>query len=240
MHRPSARSAARRAALVAMLALSAAASAACGTLRYDHPIEPLAGVDDPDRIWEILADSNDMYVRRADHDPAEHARRVALAKSQAPRIAILGCADSRCSPELVFRRKPGDLFVVRTAGNIADSVAIGSLEYSVAVLGSKAILVVGHQHCGAVKAAVAGKPTGSAHIDGIVAMIRPAVEAVDAVPAGGDEEKRIELAIKENVRASGRHLVEASPLLAEAVRNGKLRILLAVHDLETGEVRRID
>ncbi len=237
MDRHIARTAVRRAALAAALVLTASAAMACGTLRYDHPVEPLAGVDDPDRIWAILAESNDMYVRRADHDPAEHARRVALAKSQAPRIAILACADSRCSPELIFRRKPGDLFVVRTAGNIADSVAIGSLEYSVAVLGSKAILVVGHQHCGAVKAAVAGKPTGSAHIDGIVAQIRP---AVDAVPPGGDEETRIELAIRENVRASGRHLVDASPLLAEAVRSGTLRILLAVHDLETGEVRRID
>lgn len=237
MHRHRVVSVSRRIALAAMLALTTAASAACGTLRYDHPVEPLAGVDDPDRIWAILADSNDRYVHPADHDPAEQARRVALAKSQAPRVAILGCADSRCSPELIFRRKPGDLFVVRTAGNVADSVAIGSLEYSVAVLGSKAILVVGHRHCGAVKAAVAGKPTGSAHIDGIVAMIRP---AVDAVPAGGDEEKRIDLAIRENVRATGRHLVEASPLLAEAVRSGKLRILLAVHDLETGEVRRID
>jgi carbonic anhydrase len=196
----------------------------------------LDGVTDPDRIWAILGEGNAAYVTQA-ADGAARARRAALAQKQAPRAAVLACADSRCSPELVMRREPGDLFVVRTAGNIADSVAIGSIEYAVAVLGAPVVIVLGHESCGAVKAAVVGEPTGSAHIDGIVWMIRPAVLRV---PGEGATPERLSAAVKENVRRTGRRLMDASPIIASAVQAGTLRVILAVHDLETGRVTAIE
>ncbi|NBV87802.1 MAG: carbonic anhydrase, partial [Verrucomicrobia bacterium] len=140
---------------------------------------------------------------------------------------VVGCADSRTSPEIIFDQNLGDLFVIRTAGNLVDDYALGSIEYAVAHLGAKLIVVLGHERCGAVKAAVA---SGSApgHVGNIVSDIRPAVKAVQG--SGGDV---LENAINENVfRVADK--ISRKAKLGEAASS--VRIARAVYDLDNGKV----
>ncbi|MCL2003378.1 MAG: carbonic anhydrase [Oscillospiraceae bacterium] len=141
-------------------------------------------------------------------------KRTAAAEGQWPFAAVLGCSDSRVPPELLFGCGPGDLFVVRTGGNIADAVAVGSLEFAAKHLGAKLILVLGHTHCGAVNAKAAGEKLGS-YMDAVMDAVLPDVEA--------------------NVRNTV-GVLQKSPVLAALERDGVLQIHGAVYDLETGTV----
>jgi carbonic anhydrase len=155
------------------------------------------------------------------------AKRAETAQSQHPFAVIVGCADSRTSPELVFDQNIGDLFVVRTAGGLVDEHGLGSIEYAVEHLGVRLIVVLGHERCGAVKAAL-GSPTAPGHINSLVRDIQPAVAATKDKP--GDT---LDLTIAENAR-----------LVAARIRNeakfGELakevRVVSGVYDLDTGKV----
>src|SRR5207247_447965 len=105
------------------------------------------------------------------------ARRAETAKVQHPFAIVLGCADSRTSPEIIFDQNIGDIFVIRTAGNLVDDHALGSIEYAVEHLGTRLIVVLGHSRCGAVGAAVASE-AAPGHVQSIVADIQPAVQAM--------------------------------------------------------------
>ncbi len=153
--------------------------------------------------------------------------RAANAQTQHPFAIVVGCADSRTSPEIVFDQNLGDLFVIRTAGNLVDDYALGSIEYAVAHLGTKLIVVLGHERCGAVKAAVA---SGSApgHVGSIVSDIRPAVKAVEGT--AGD---LLENAVNENIyRVADK--ISRKAVLGDAASS--VRIVRAVYDLDTGKV----
>jgi carbonic anhydrase len=147
-------------------------------------------------------------------------------QGQAPFATVLGCADSRLAPEIIFDQFIGDIFVVREAGNIADSPTnLGSLEFGHAVLGSKAILVLGHGACGAVKAAFAGdKPGGN--IQSIVDAIKPGIQGA----------KSLDDAIRDNVKAVIEGIRAKSPLLAAAEKAGKITVAGGIYTLETGAV----
>jgi carbonic anhydrase len=153
-----------------------------------------------------------------------------ISLGQAPFASVLGCADSRLAPELIFDQFFGDIFVVREAGNIAESPTnLGSLEYGQAVLGAKALVVLGHSSCGAVKAAFDNaKPGGN--IDAIVAAIRPGI-------AGA---KTVDEATTANVRAVMARIREKSTILAGAERDGKMKIVGAVYTINTGKVAFLD
>src|SRR3954469_9890234 len=122
------------------------------------------------------------------------SKRQETAESQHPFAIVLACADSRTAPELIFDANIGDLFVVRTAGNLVDEHALGSIEYAVAHLGTRLIVVVGHERCGAVIAAVA-RGTAPSHVQSLVRDIQPAVEAEKSKP--GDA---LENTVAENAR----------------------------------------
>jgi carbonic anhydrase len=154
------------------------------------------------------------------------ALKAATAGGQAPFAAVLGCADSRVPPELVFDQTIGDIFVARVAGNIAGADVIASLEYGAAVLGTKAILVLAHSACGAVKATIAGKPVPG-QISTLYRSIRPAVEK-----AGDD----VEAVAKANALIQAGLLRETSPVLGEMVKQGKLGIEAGYYELATGKV----
>jgi carbonic anhydrase len=154
-------------------------------------------------------------------------RRAATAKTQHPFAIIVGCADSRTSPELIFDQNIGDLFVIRTAGNLVDDYALGSIEYAVAHLGTRLIVVLGHERCGAVAAAV---ESGSApgHVGALVREIRPAVKAVNGRP--GDT---LENAIDENAAHVAAKIRKKAALGAAAA---EVRIVKGHYDLDTGKV----
>lgn len=155
------------------------------------------------------------------------ARRAATANAQHPFAIIVGCADSRTSPEIVFDQSIGDLFVIRTAGNLVDDYALGSIEYAVEHLGVRLIVVLGHQKCGAVQAALSGGEAPG-HIHALVSAIHPAAEAVKGKP--GDP---LTNAIHENdalVAGKIRKKVRLGDLASQ------VRVVEGCYDLRTGKV----
>jgi carbonic anhydrase len=194
-----------------------------------HPAHTSAA--NADQIWADLEAGNQRFVggQSSQHDYV--AQRQALAKTQAPKVAVLGCADSRLSPELLFDKGLGDLFVVRNAGNSPDPIAIGSLEYAVEHLGSKVIVVLGHQSCGAVTAACSGEKMPTANLEAVVAPIAAACSAHK-----GD----LTAAIKDHVHQSAQELVSHSPVLKHEVEEGKIKVIEAYYELDTGKVIRLN
>ena len=162
-------------------------------------------------------------------------RRAELAKSQHPFVTIVSCSDSRVPPELVFDEGLGDLFVVRVAGNVLNDENLGSIEYSVDHVGVRLIVVLGHQRCGAVKAAketIAAKGKAPGHIQSLVNAIRPAVEAT----LNGDVEATTEANVKNVVQA----LRSSTPILKPKIDSGEVRVVGAYYSLDTGSVTFLD
>jgi len=183
-----------------------------------------------------LVDGNGRFVdgKQVPQDFGAERRRE-LANGQHPRAIVLSCSDSRVPPEFVFDQQLGEMFVVRTAGNVADGVALGSIEYGVEHLGIPIIVVLGHRSCGAVKAAIEVHQT-HAHPHGNVAEVLKLV-----MPAVLEAERNkapdlLNASIENNVAREARLLVKRSPIIAERVKAGKVKIVRAVYDLETGKV----
>ena len=188
----------------------------------------------PDAVLKELQAGNARFVGgKPNHPDESKARRAELAKGQHPKAAVLGCADSRVPPELVFDEGLGDLFVVRVAGNVADPVDVGSIEYAVEHLGVGLVVVLGHHSCGAVKATADAGGKAEGNIGAIVSEIAPAVEQAKASPG---KEGLVDDAVHVNARRTAGALVERSPVLKKAVEEKKVKIVAAVYDLKTGQV----
>jgi carbonic anhydrase len=184
-----------------------------------------------DEAIQRLIVGNQRYVQNAlTHPNATVQKRAQLAAGQHPFAIVLGCSDSRVPPEVVFDQGLGDLFVVRVAGNVLDDDVIGSLEYAVEHLHAPLILVLGHSNCGAVSAAVSGKPAPG-HIEGIVKFLKPAVDSTRGLP--GDP---VTLAVDTNVRRVVGQLKSTDPILAGHFKGHTLQIIGGRYDLNTGAV----
>jgi carbonic anhydrase len=183
-----------------------------------------------------LKEGNARYTSGNLQHPGQTAeRRTELAKTQHPFAAIVSCSDSRVPPEVVFDQGLGDLFIVRVAGNLINDEGLGSLEYTVDHLGTRLILVLGHQRCGAVDAAretIAAKGKAPGHIQSLVTAIKPAVEAT--------AKEDLDATIKANVK----HVVDAvrssTPILKAAVDSGKIQVIGGYYSLDTGAVTFLD
>src|SRR5580700_5003194 len=196
---------------------------------------PLVGTAEAQPARARLLEGNGRYVAGKLNERDFSSGRAARALGQAPFAAILGCADSRVSPELAFDQGPGELFVVRVAGNFVTPDGLGSLEFGAAVLGTKLIMVLGHTSCGAVDGTVAALQKGNdlpGHIGDLVRAMKPGIEPVLKQP-GADLNQR---AVVANVRYNVQRLQEAKPILADMVTAGKLRVVGAVYDLPTGKI----
>jgi carbonic anhydrase len=183
-----------------------------------------------------LVDGNGRFVdgKQAPHILGAERRRE-LAKGQHPQAIVLACSDSRVPPEYVFDQQLGQVFVVRTAGNVADGVALGSIEYAVEHLGIPLIVVLGHRSCGAVTAALEAHRTHvhpHGNVAAVLKLVMPAVLQAERAKAPD----LLNASIDANVALEARALVKRSPILAERVKSGKLKIIRAVYDLETGKV----
>ena len=184
-----------------------------------------------DEALAELKSGNAYHVEHRYKHPHETSDRLRqLASGQNPHAEILSCSDSRVPPEIIFDRGLGDLFVVRVAGNVAADTELGSLEYGAEHLNIPLLVVLGHQHCGAVTAAVEGGEA-EGHVSALVNLLRPAVEKSRGLP--GDA---VENAVKANVEMVVKHLRTSTPILAELVAHGKLRVVGAVYSLDTGKV----
>jgi carbonic anhydrase len=211
------------------------AALAAAHFKGDALAQPARAADTPDAALALLVEGNSRYVSNKLNERDYSATRAARATGQAPFAAILGCADSRVAPELAFDRGPGELFVVRVAGNFVTPEGLGSLEFGAAVLGTKVIVVLGHSSCGAINATIAALQKGNdlpGHIADLVRAMKPGLEAV-VKEGGADLEQRAVIA---NVRYNVQRLQQEKPILADMVAAGKLRVVGGVYDLATGKI----
>ena len=186
----------------------------------------------PDDAIGKLKAGNARYV--SDHPSAKHYAddRKATSEEQHPYAIVLACADSREPPEILFDESLGRLFVIRVAGNVIDPVVLGSIEYAAEHLHVGTLLILGHESCGAVTAAIEGG--GSDHIKDLLTRIAPAVEK--AQQAKRDKAGTLDQAIRENVILQMGQAVAQSATLAELVHAKKLEIVGGIYNLHTGKV----
>lgn len=194
----------------------------------------------PDQALELLKEGNRRFLTDSPVRTAVgRQRRLEIAQSQAPFAAYVSCSDSRVPPELLFGRGLGELFIVRNAGNIVDTAAMGSIEYAVAVLGTPLVVVMGHERCGAVAAAASVVRENATFPGSIGQMIEPIIPAV--LKAQAQPGDLVENSIRENVRrVCGQLRTQASPLLLDPQRAGRLKVVGAYYDLDTGTVDFFD
>jgi carbonic anhydrase len=190
----------------------------------------------PDQAVARLKDGNARFLTGRTIHCDLLAQVKGTANGQAPFAAVLGCMDSRVSPELVFDQRIGDIFAVRIAGNFVNTDIVGSLEYATKVAGAKLIVVLGHTDCGAVKGAIDNVDLGV--LTAALANIRPAVLKV--VNADGDRnsknKKFVQSVADQNAKDAATMLTTRSGVLGELVQERKLKIVAAMHDVSTGGV----
>src|SRR5450631_2310281 len=202
-------------------------------LEFAVPLPALAqSILTPDAALTELMEGNKRFIagKLTAHDHDLAILKQHTAEKQEPFAAVLSCADSRVPVELVFDQSIGHLFVVRVAGNVATPDTIASLEYGAAVLGTKAILVLGHTNCGAVKATMAGEAVPG-QISTLYQYIHPAIAG-----AKGD----LTTVSRQNARLQASVLSETSPVLGELVKQKKLAIRAALYDVGSGKVTMIE
>lgn len=178
-----------------------------------------------------LKEGNDRYVLdHVEHPHEGSQRRVDLSIAQHPFAIVLGCADSRVVPELIFDQGVGDLFVLRIAGNVADDAVIASIEYAVEHLGTRLVIVMGHERCGAVMAAI-NHSFSEGKLNSLIGYIEPAVKVGRLIK--GDA---IANTVKAHVNLMVEILQSMAPILSHEVENGTLKVIPAYYRLSTGEV----
>ncbi len=186
-----------------------------------------------------LEEGNRRYVG-GQLDPKDFTTdRAARASGQAPFAAILACSDSRVAPELIFDCHPGEVFVIRNAGNCVEPFGVASLEYAATALGVRLIVVMGHSECGAVKAAIATIENGSkapGHIPSLINAIRPSVETVRSQ---GGKTPSVEAVIRAHVAHGVAEIRANQPTLAPLVRTGQLHVAGGLYDIASGRVTLI-
>lgn len=185
-----------------------------------------------DVLAQLLAGNQRFTSGHATGAGRDAERRTEIAKGQHPYAIVVTCSDSRVCPELLFDTGLGELFVVRTAGHVIDDHALGSIEYAAEHLHAHTILVLGHERCGAVQAAMQGGELPG-HIGSLVTAIAPGIAAAKA---GNDAMA----CVQANVRATVQALRQNHPLLAELVQKHEIAVQGAVYDLDTGAVELLD
>jgi carbonic anhydrase len=188
-----------------------------------------------DQALRLLKEGNDQFRMDAPYRAAPgRERRIELARGQAPFCVLVGCSDSRVPPELLFGRGLGELFIIRNAGNTVDTAALGSIEYGVGVLGCPLIVVLGHEACGAVAAAVDVVDRNATFPGVIGEMIQPIIPAVLAARSQSGD--LLDNAVRMNARRVAARLKTQSTVLQEVLRQDKLKIIAARYDLDDGDV----
>ncbi|HZS03858.1 MAG TPA: carbonic anhydrase [Blastocatellia bacterium] len=203
-----------------------------------HASGKSAASEQAEALQKLIAGNRRFVAHRMQRPNDSIARRVDLAKNgQRPFAIILSCSDSRVPPEVVFDKGLGDLFVVRVAGNVANDAVIGSIEYAAEHLGAKLVLVLGHESCGAVSAAIANNR--EAHVAALVDAIKPAVDKVNASQPEARKPSQAEhtaQVVKANVELVASQLKASDPVLAKMVREGELKIVGGYYNLKSGRV----
>jgi carbonic anhydrase len=229
------RLASRRGFLTGAAALAGAAVLAGGPAFLRPAFAQAPNAIPPDEALQRLIEGNARYVAGEPTDKDFEAGRAARAAAQYPFASILSCADSRVAPELTFDQGPGDLFVVRVAGNVAADDGIASLEYGSAVLGVPLILVLGHTSCGAVDAAIKVVKDNAelpGHLPQLIGHITPAVKTA----MEGNPPDLLAAATAQNVRNAMARLSDDSPVLSGMIAGGKVKVVGGIYEIASGRV----
>ncbi|MEI8145298.1 MAG: carbonic anhydrase [Alphaproteobacteria bacterium] len=191
----------------------------------------------PNEALTRLVDGNRRFVAGSTINCDLREQVKGTAHGQAPFATVLGCIDSRVPPELVFDQKVGDIFAARIAGNFADTDVPGSLEFATKVAGSKLIVVLGHTQCGAIKGAIDNVKLGN--LTAMLTHFKPAVDAVTNIPGPRTSANHdlVDAVCERHARLTAELLLARSPVLKELVDGGQLRVVAALHNLDTGAVK---
>jgi len=203
----------------------------------ENPPPKPQNVISPEQALDRLIDGNGRYVNGLAKRHDFLAEREALVGGQNPYAGILSCADSRIAPELAFDSSRGDLFVVRVAGNFVTADGLASFEFAVDALKTPLLFVLGHEACGAIKAAISSiqdKITLPGHLPSLVAGLAPAVDAAANEP--GDPVVNV---TRENVRRNVETLKTAGPIISAAVDSGQVKVVGGIYRLATGQVELV-
>lgn len=192
----------------------------------------------PDGAKQILAEGNKRFVNNAmtSRNLLEQVKETTTG--QYPHSVILSCIDSRTSSELIFDQGIGDIFNARVAGNIVNEDVLGSLEYSCKAAGSKLVLVLGHSKCGAVTSACKGVELGN--ITALLSKVKPAIEKIKPTVDDITAEDAVQKVADENVMVAINAIRNKSQILAEMEKNGEIKIIGGMYDIETGKVAFFD
>jgi carbonic anhydrase len=200
------------------------------------PMYPQQSAVSPEEAISKLKEGNDRFASgKLQHPRQTTERRRELPSDQYPFAIVISCSDSRVPSEIVFDQGLGDLFICRVAGHVINNEIFGSVEYAVEYLGVRLILVLGHEHCGAVQAAretVAAKGKALGHIESLVAAMKPAVDAT----ANDD----LEATVKANIRHVVNALRSSTPVLKGKVDSGEVQVIGGYYNLDTGSVSFLD
>jgi carbonic anhydrase len=191
---------------------------------------------DAEDVWAKLIAGNARFVAGKPIKRDVVARRGALLGGQHPQVVVLGCSDSRVNPSIIFDQELGDLVEVRTAGNVADTLALGSIEYALEHLTIRIVVILGHERCGAVKLAASGEKMATANLQAVVNKIAPAIAKVH-----GDHKSQefLRKAEESNVLQSATDLLANSPIILRETAANNIEIIKAVYSLNTGRVKRL-
>jgi carbonic anhydrase len=189
----------------------------------------------PERFWETLVTGNNTYVAGALPYTGLAAQRKDSAGDQHPPVTVLSCSDSRVPPELVFGRAIDDLFVVRAAGNVADTFGIASIEYAISHRWTILIVVLGHERCGAVTEALKPGQPGTRALRALVRRIRRSFDGIKT----GKKPDDVRAAVIANAKASADYIVLRSKVIGDAVRDHKVGVVVAYYPMVSGKVERI-
>jgi carbonic anhydrase len=227
----------RRNVMAGGAALLAASSLPGAFARAEQSVlpEPPQNAISPEEALDRLMKGNARYVAGETECMDFSVGRAERAGAQYPIVGVLSCSDSRVSPELLFEQGPGDVFVVRVAGNFANVDGLASMEYAVKVLGVPLLMVLGHTSCGAVEAAVKVVTAHAelpGHLPELVKSIEPAVIAAH----GKHPSDLVAATIEENVRLNMKRLIEDTPILTDALAAKRIAISGGVYDIATGKV----
>jgi len=200
-------------------------------------LEPHGGQNNStrDRVLAKLLEGNQRFVQgKLSNKDIGPTKRASLLKGQTPIAIILTCSDSRVPPELIFDQSLGDLFVIRSAGNVVDPIGIGSIEYAALHLNTPLLIILGHSHCGAITAAVDTDHEPEGNIKAIIETISPAV--LRAKEIANTKQEIIEAAIRENVFLMENKILTNSAPIRNLVQKGEFGIVKAVYNMATGVV----
>jgi carbonic anhydrase len=229
----------RRSVMAGAASLLAASAVPFSSGRAAEPPGPDApNAIPPSEALDQLMQGNARYVAGECECKDYSVGRAARAEAQYPVAAILGCSDSRVSPELLFDQNPGDLFVVRLAGNFLDDDGFASLEYAVKFLGAPLVMVLGHTNCGAIAAAVKvvkERVELPGHLPELIKSIEPAVIAAH----GKHPSDLVAAATEENVRLNVKRLIDDAPIMSDALAAKKIAVSGGIYDIATGKVNLI-